>query len=106
MTRIDWTIVGFYLAGLLVVGVWAVRRASRSTEDFFVAGRALPWWLAGTSMLATSFSADTPLQTTRMVREFGMGGNWFYWGTILSGVAVAFFFSRLWRRTGVVTDAH
>jgi len=106
MPALDWVIVAVYMAGLLCVGAWAARRRTRTTSDYFVAGRSLPWWLAGTSMLATSFSADTPLQTTRMVREFGMGGNWFYWGSVVSAVGVAFFFSRLWRRTGVVTDAH
>jgi Na+/proline symporter len=84
--------------------MWFARRASKSMDEFFVAGRTIPWWLAGTSMLATSFASDTPLHTTRVIREQGLGGAWFYWVGIFSGVVIAFFFSRLWRRTGVTTD--
>ncbi len=105
MSPIDWVIVAVVLLGLLVLGVVTKSRAESSVENFFVAGRSLPWWLAGTSMLATSFSSDTPLHTTRMIREHGLQGAWFYWGGIIGGVAVAFFFAKLWRRAGVVTDA-
>lgn len=104
MTTIDWIIVAVSLVGLFALGLWVSKRGSGSMADFFVAGRSLPWWLAGTSMLATSFASDTPLHVTRMIREHGLSGAWFYWSGILYGVAVAFFFARLWRRTGVVTD--
>ncbi len=105
MTLLDWVIVGGFLGVLVLLGMVAKRRAEGTLESFFVAGRALPWWMAGTSMLATSFASDTPLHTTRMIREHGLQGAWFYWGGILGGVGVAFFFARLWRRAGVVTDA-
>jgi Na+/proline symporter len=105
VSLIDWVIVAAFLGVLVVLGVVAQKRASGSLDNFFVAGRALPWWMAGTSMLATSFASDTPLHTTRMIREHGLQGAWFYWGGILGGVGVAFFFARLWRRAGVVTDA-
>src|SRR5688572_33300686 len=105
MSGIDWIIVAIYLALIVAVGVWASKKSSGSMDSFFVAGRSLPWWIAGTSMLATSFSSDTPLHTTRMIRENGLGGAWFYWGGIFGGVGIAFLFARLWRRTGVVTDA-
>lgn len=105
MTAVDWFIVGVALLALLAMGILVRKKAEGSVESFFVAGRTLPWWLAGTSMLATSFASDTPLHTTRMIREHGLQGAWFYWGGILGGVGVAFFFARLWRRAGVVTDA-
>lgn len=104
MTFVDWLVVGLFLACVVGIGLWFTKRASKSMDDYFVAGRTIPWWLAGTSMLATSFASDTPLHTTRMIREHGLGGAWFYWGGILNGVVIAFVFSRLWRRTGVVTD--
>jgi SSS family solute:Na+ symporter len=105
MNAVDWVVIAVFLLGVAGLGIWASRRASGSMDNFFVAGRSLPWWLAGTSMLATSFSSDTPLHASRMIRETGLSGAWFYWGGILSGVLVAFFFARLWRRTGVITDA-
>lgn len=104
MTGIDWIIVVMSLVALFALGLWVSKRGATSMTDFFVAGRSLPWWLAGTSMLATSFASDTPLHVTRMIREHGLSGAWFYWGGIFYGVAVAFFFARFWRRTGVVTD--
>jgi Na+/proline symporter len=104
MALVDWFVVIAFMAGVVGVGLWFTRRASRSMTDYFVAGRTIPWWLAGTSMLATSFASDTPLHTTRVIREQGLSGAWFYWIGIFQGVVIAFLFSRLWRRTGVVTD--
>ncbi|MCA9601994.1 MAG: hypothetical protein KC417_08220, partial [Myxococcales bacterium] len=104
MTTVDWVIVALTLLGASGVGMWFTKRASKSAEDFFVGGRGVPWWLAGTSILATSFASDTPLHTTRLFRAHGMAAGWFYWNGILSMIVIAFFFSRLWRRTGVVTD--
>ena len=89
---------------VLGVGLWFHRRASKSTAEFFVGGRSLPWWLAGTSMLATSFASDTPIHTTRAIREGGLAQGWFYWNGIISTVVIAYLFSKLWRRAGVVTD--
>ncbi|MGH9863606.1 MAG: sodium:solute symporter family protein, partial [Candidatus Acidiferrales bacterium] len=84
---------------------WSLRgRAQRSLADFFVSGRGVPWWLAGTSMVATTFSADTPLAVTGLTANFGIAGNWLWWSFLLSGMMTVFFFARLWRRSGVLTD--
>src|SRR5205809_4647230 len=104
MTWIDWAVVVAFMVGVSVIGVWFTKRASKNIEQFFVAGRNIPWWLAGTSMLASSFASDTPLHTTRVIREGGLAGAWFYWNGIIGGLLVAVVFSRLWRRAGVVTD--
>ncbi len=104
MHPLDWLIVGLYLAFAIAVGVYFTRKASRSTADFFVAGRSLPWWIAGTSIVATTFSTDTPLQVARFTREGGAGYNWIWWGIIFGSVATVFFFAKLWRRTGAETD--
>jgi len=104
VAALDWTIVAAFLALVLGLGFWYSRRASQSVEHFFVGGRGIPWWLAGTAILTGSFASDTPLHTTRVIREQGLGGAWFYWGGIIGGVFVALIFSRLWRRTRVVTD--
>lgn len=104
MAALDWIIVAAFLSLVVGLGFWYSRRASQSVEHFFVGGRGIPWWLAGTAILTGSFASDTPLHTTRMIREQGLGGAWFYWGGIIGGVAVALVFSRLWRRTRVVTD--
>jgi solute:Na+ symporter, SSS family len=101
---IDWLIV---LASLLICFVPALffgRRAGRSTSEFFVSGRSVPWWLAGLSMVATTFSSDTPNLVTDIVRRQGVAGNWCWWAFVLTGVATVFFFARLWRRSAVMTD--
>ena len=105
MALCDWIIVALFLLGVLGGGLWFSRRASGSLENFFLSGRPLPWWLAGTSILATSFASDTPLHTTSVIRQEGLGGAWFYWSGILTHLVVTFCFARLWRRTGIVTDA-
>jgi Na+/proline symporter len=105
MQGLDWAIVGAYLAGTLAVGLWLSRRASGGLVDFFVGGRALPWWLAGTSMAATTFSVDTPLYVTGLVARRGIAGNWEWWAFALSHVLLIYVFARLWRRAEVVTDA-
>ena len=105
MGALDWGIVGVYLAGTLVVGLWLARRASGSLVEFFVSGRSLPWWLAGTSMAATTFSVDTPLYVTGVVARRGIAGNWEWWAFALSHVLLIYLFARLWRRAEVVTDA-
>ncbi len=105
MRSIDWWIVGCYLAGTLAVGIWLARRASGSLEDFFVSGRSLPWWLAGTSMAATTFSVDTPLYVTGLVARRGIAGNWEWWSFALSHLLLIYLFARLWRRARIVTDA-
>src|SRR6185369_11371054 len=104
MALIDWLVVAAFLGLVVGIGLWFTKRASKSMDDYFVAGRSIPWWLAGTSMLATSFASDTPLHTTRQIREMGLAGVWFYWNGIIGGVLVTFVFSKLWRRAAVVTE--
>jgi len=101
---IDWAVIALYFALSLGVGLWFVRRAGSSTTEFFVSGRDLPWWLAGTSMVATSFSVDTPLLITGFVRTQGIQGNWIWWCFAIGGVFSAFVFAQLWRRSEVMTD--
>jgi solute:Na+ symporter, SSS family len=104
LTTLDWLIV---LASLLICfgpALFFGRRAGRSTSEFFGSGRAVPWWLAGLSMVATTFSADTPNLVTDIVRRNGVAGNWVWWAFALTGVSTVFFYARLWRRSGVLTD--
>jgi solute:Na+ symporter, SSS family len=104
LTTIDWLIIAAYFALSLAIGLYYYRRAGESTEEYFVAGRNLPWWLAGTSMVATTFAADTPLAVTEMVARNGVAGNWLWWAMLPSGMLTVFFFARLWRRAEVMTD--
>jgi Na+/proline symporter len=100
----DWLIIAAYFMISAAIGLAYTRKASRSLTDYFVSGRALPWWLAGTSMVATTFAADTPLAVSGFVAKYGVAGNWLWWNGVFSGVLTVFFFSRLWRRAGVLTD--
>jgi SSS family solute:Na+ symporter len=104
MTAIDWIIVGLYMALTLGIGVWLARRASGSMEDFFVGGRSLPWWLAGTSMAATTFSIDTPLYISGVVGNRGIAGNWEWWNFAIAHVILIYIFAKMWRRAEIVTD--
>ena len=104
LTTLDWIVIAAYFALNLGVGLYWYRRASGSMEDFFVSGRRAPWWLAGTSLVATTFAADTPLVVTGLVFRYGIAGNWLWWSMALSGILTVFFFARLWRRAGVLTD--
>jgi len=105
MHPVDWLIVLAYLMATLVLGAYLAQRASGSLEDFFVSGRSLPWWLAGTSMAATTFSIDTPLYIAGVVGTRGIAGNWEWWAFAFSHVALIYVFARLWRRSEVITDA-
>ena len=100
----DWLVVVAYFAINLGIGSLYYRRASGSVSEYFISGREVPWWLAGTSMVATTFGADTPLVVTGIVYRYGIAGNWLWWTMALSGVMTVFFFARLWRRAGVLTD--
>src|SRR5712671_647376 len=104
LTALDWTIVGAYFLFNLAVGFYYKARAAKSTGEFFLGGRNVPWWLAGTSMVATTFAADTPLAVTGMVARNGIAGNWLWWNFVASGMLTVFFYARLWRRSGVMTD--
>jgi len=100
----DWLIIVLYFVVSAAIGLAYTRKAGQSLADYFVSGRSLPWWLAGTSMVATTFAADTPLAVAGLVAKYGVAGNWLWWNGALSGVLTVFFFSRLWRRAGVLTD--
>jgi Na+/proline symporter len=104
LTLFDWLVVAGYFAINLLIGLWYRKRATGSTDEFFVGGRNVSWWLAGTSMVATTFAADTPLAVTGLVAANGIAGNWVWWNMLLSAMLTVFFFARLWRRAGVVTD--
>ncbi len=104
MTALDLAIVGLFLLATLVWGARHARRASASFEQFFVAGRSLPWWLAGTSIAATMFASDTPLAIAGLVATEGISGNWFWWADVLPAVIGALVIAQLWRRSGVLTD--
>ncbi|NEP17183.1 MAG: Na+:solute symporter [Leptolyngbya sp. SIO4C1] len=105
MAPIDWLIVAVYLIFTLALGIYLSRRASGSLVDFFVSGRSLPWWLAGTSMAATTFSIDTPLYVAGVVGTRGIAGNWEWWSFGVAHVIMIYVFARLWRRSEIVTDA-
>jgi SSS family solute:Na+ symporter len=104
LTLLDWLIVAASLLVCFVPALFFARRAGQNTSEFFASGRAVPWWLAGLSMVATTFSSDTPNLVTDIVRRNGVAGNWVWWAFVLTGVATVFFYARLWRRSGVLTD--
>ena len=105
MRLLDWMVVAVYLGGTLALGMWLARRGSRSLAEFFVGGRAIPWWLAGASMAATTFNVDTPLYVTGVVARRGIAGNWEWWSFAFTHVLMAVVLARLWRRATVMTDA-
>lgn len=104
LTAIDWLLLGIALAAPIAVGIAYGRRAGRSLSEYFLSGRDLPWWLAGTSMVATTFAADTPLAVTGLVAASGVAGNWLWWNAALGSMLTVVFFARLWRRAGILTD--
>src|SRR5262245_6074468 len=104
LTLLDWVVIGAYFLFNLGIGLYYARRARGSTSEFFLSGRDVPWWLAGTSMVATTFAADTPLAVTGFVAKNGIAGNWLWWNFVMSGMLTVFFYARLWRRAGVMTD--
>jgi Na+/proline symporter len=104
LTIIDWLVIGAYFALNIGIGFYYKSRASKSISEFFLSGRNVPWWLAGTSMVATTFAADTPLVVTGLVAKNGIAGNWIWWSFLMSGMLTVFFYARLWRRAGVMTD--
>jgi SSS family solute:Na+ symporter len=104
MATIDWIIVGLYVVSAICIGAWFTKRASKGTSDFFVAGRSLGWFIAGTSIVATTFAADTPVFVSAMSRTEGISSNWFWWSVLIGQVATATIFARLWRRSEVITD--
>ena len=104
LTAIDLIVIALYGAMALIVGIAFARRAGANRQEFFLAGRKLPWWLLGTSMVATTFSTDTPNLVTNIVRTNGVSGNWIWWAFLVTGMLTVFFYAKLWRRSGVLTD--
>jgi len=104
LSLLDWSIIAAYFLFNLGIGIYYARRARGSTTEFFLSGRNVPWWLAGTSMVATTFAADTPLAVTGFVAKNGIAGNWLWWNFVMSGMLTVFLYARLWRRAGVMTD--
>lgn len=104
LSLLDWSVIAAYFLFNLGIGIYYARRARGSTTEFFLSGRDVPWWLAGTSMVATTFAADTPLAVTGFVAKNGIAGNWLWWNFVMSGMLTVFLYARLWRRAGVMTD--
>src|SRR5215210_7939784 len=104
ITAIDWAIVAAYFLLSTVIGLMFTKRGGESLNEYFLSGRSVPWWLAGASMVATTFAADTPLVVTGLVVAHGVAGNWLWWNMVMSGMLTVFFFARLWRRANVMTD--
>src|ERR1700704_2469071 len=103
-TFLDWTAIVAYLGITLFLGLYFRSRSGKSMDDYFLSGRSVSWWLAGTSMVATTFAADTPLVVTGLVYTGGIAGNWIWWAFLPSGMMTVFLFARLWRRSGLMTD--
>ena len=104
LSTLDWWVLVLYGVTILSVGLAFARRAGGGREDYFLAGRTMPWWLIGTSMVATTFSADTPNLVTDLVRSGGVSQNWVWWAFVITGMCTVFFYAKLWRRSGVLTD--
>src|SRR5687768_4862332 len=104
MTAVDLAFVVAYFVLVVAVGVRFSKRAGQSLEEYFVAGRKQPWWLAGAAMIATTFAADTPLVVCGLVAAHGVAGNWLWWCMVMSGVLTVFLTARLWHRAGVISD--
>ena len=105
LVAVDWVVVAVYGAVTLTIGFWFARRAGRSVEEYFVAGRTLPWWVAGTSIAATWFATDAPLATASLVRQRGIYANWLWWYEAAGIMLLVFFYAKLWRRAAILTDA-
>jgi solute:Na+ symporter, SSS family len=104
ISQLDWIIIGLFLMLSMGISLYMSKRAGKSISDFFLTGRNLPWYVAGTSMVATTFAADTPLAVTELVAQGGISGNWLWWNMLFGGMLTVFFFARLWRRANIMTD--
>jgi Na+/proline symporter len=104
LSSLDWIVMAAYAVLALSVGLYFARRAGSATGEFFLGGRSMPWWLLGTSMVATTFSTDTPNLVTNLVRTGGVSENWIWWAFVITGMCTVFFYAKLWRRSGIVTD--
>lgn len=104
LSLIDWVLIGAYFLAVILVGLLAARLAGKNSGQFFLGGRQMPWWLLGFSMVATTFSTDTPNLVTDIVRQNGVAGNWVWWAFLVTGMVTVFLYAKLWRRSGVMTD--
>ena len=104
LSTLDWSILIVFFVILLSIGFFASKKAGNSVNEFFLSGRNMPWWLLGISMVATTFSADTPNLVTDIVRTNGVSGNWVWWAFLLTGMLTVFVYAKLWRRSEVLTD--
>lgn len=104
LTTLDWAIIAGFFMLTLAIGVWVSRRAGKDTNEFFLSGRTMPWWMLGMSMVATTFSTDTPNLVTDLTRQGGVANNWAWWAFLLTGMVTTFIYARLWRRSGAMTD--
>lgn len=104
LTALDWLVIAIYGIGVIAIGMAVARRAGSGTEEFFLSGRSLPWWLLGVSLVATTFSTDTPNLVTDLVRTGGVSQNWVWWAFLITGMCTVFFYARLWRRSEAMTD--
>src|SRR3972149_2008830 len=104
LTSFDWWIVAISIVVAFVPAALMAKRGGSSTSEFFTSGRSAPWWLIGVSMVATTFSTDTPNLVTTLVRDKGVANNWVWWSFLLTGMMTVMFYARMWRRSGVLTD--
>src|SRR5690625_4957281 len=102
LATVDWLIIALFLLFSLMVGLWVMNRSGKDATEFFVAGKNMPWWLLGISMVATTFSTDTPNLVTDIVRQNGVAGNWTWWAFLLTGMMTVFIYANLWRRSGIL----
>ena len=101
---LDWTLIAAFIGLIMTITFISMRKASKNTQEFFLSGRSMPWWLLGFSLVATTFAADTPNLVTQLVREQGVSGNWCWWAFLPAGLTTVFIYAALWRRLGVMTD--
>ena len=104
LAAIDWIIIVFFFSISLFIGIWVSKKAGSSSGEFFLSGRNMPWWLLGISMVATTFSTDTPNLVTDIVRVNGVSGNWVWWAFLITGLLTVFIYAKLWRKSNVNTD--
>ena len=101
---LDWLIIFSFFGIFILIGFLTSKKSGESSKEFFLSGRNMPWWMLGISMVATTFSADTPNLVTNIVRENGVSGNWVWWAFLITGMITVFFYAKLWRRSEVLTD--
>ena len=104
LSQFDWAVIGFYFVFSLAIGILGAKKAGENTRSFFLASGNMPWWLLGVSMVATTFSTDTPNLVTDLVRQKGVSGNWAWWSFLLTGMLTVFVYAKLGHRSGVLTD--